>query len=129
MSESWPFLKAVNKKFVKDYYSIVKRPMDLETISKKVADSANCVLYNGRESPFTEKAEQLVKACKATLDEYDEHLTQLESKLLLAQEKAMQDDDQTWMGGDDENYTIAEPDRITHNTTNHIVLQEQIGYT
>lgn len=36
MSESWPFLKPVNKKLVKDYYSIVKRPMDLETISKKV---------------------------------------------------------------------------------------------
>lgn len=43
--------------------------------------------------------------------QYDEHLTQLENKLLLAQERAMQDDDQTWMGGDDENYTIAEPDR------------------
>lgn len=29
----------------------------------------------------------------------------------MAQERAMQDDDQTWMGGDDENYTITEPDR------------------
>lgn len=37
MSESWPFLKPVNKKLVKDYYNIIKRPMDLETISKKVA--------------------------------------------------------------------------------------------
>lgn len=37
MSESWPFLKPVNKKLVKDYYSIVKRPMDLETVSKKIA--------------------------------------------------------------------------------------------
>lgn len=36
MSESWPFLKPVNKKLVKDYYSIVKRPMDLETVSKKI---------------------------------------------------------------------------------------------
>ncbi|KAJ8966592.1 hypothetical protein NQ314_003444 [Rhamnusium bicolor] len=116
MSESWPFLKPVNKKLVKDYYGIVKRPMDLETISKRVADIQqilqNCILYNGKDSPFTEKAEVLVKACKATLDEYDEHLTQLENKLLLAQERALQDDDQTWMGGDDENYTIAEPDRI-----------------
>ncbi|KAJ8935568.1 hypothetical protein NQ318_001562 [Aromia moschata] len=129
MSESWPFLKPVNKKLVKDYYNIVKRPMDLENISKRVAAHKyhsrheflvdieqilqNCILYNGKDSPFTEKAEQLVKACKATLDEYDEHLTQLENKLLLAQERAMQDDDQTWMGGDDENYTIAEPDRIS----------------
>lgn len=37
MSESWPFLKPVNKKVVKDYYNIVKRPMDLETIQKRVA--------------------------------------------------------------------------------------------
>lgn len=37
MSESWPFLKPVNKKIVKDYYNVIKRPMDLETISKKVA--------------------------------------------------------------------------------------------
>lgn len=36
MSEAWPFLKPVNKKMVKDYYNVIKRPMDLETISKKV---------------------------------------------------------------------------------------------
>lgn len=37
MSESWPFLKPVNKKQVKDYYNVIKRPMDLDTISQKVA--------------------------------------------------------------------------------------------
>lgn len=37
MPESWPFLKPVNKKHIKDYYIIIKRPMDLETITKKVA--------------------------------------------------------------------------------------------
>ena len=36
MSESWPFMKPVDKKKVKDYYDVVKHPMDLETISKKV---------------------------------------------------------------------------------------------
>lgn len=85
MSESWPFQKPVNKKMVKDYYNIVKRPMDLELISKKVATHKyhnryeflgdveqilqNCVLYNGQESTFTQKAELLVKICRATLDE------------------------------------------------------------
>ncbi|XP_056630576.1 transcription initiation factor TFIID subunit 1 isoform X2 [Diorhabda sublineata] len=133
MSESWPFLKPVNKKLVKDYYSIVKRPMDLETISKKVAAHKyhsrheylldveqileNCILYNGKDSTFTEKAEILVKACKETLDEYDEHLTQLESRLSLAQERAMLDDDQSWIGGDEENYTIAEPDRSSQTSS------------
>lgn len=85
LAESWPFQKPVNKKLVKDYYNIVKRPMDLETIAKRVASHKyhsrheflgdveqileNCVLYNGKESPFTQKAELLVKICRATLDE------------------------------------------------------------
>lgn len=36
MAESWPFAKPVNKKFVKDYYTVVKEPMDLEAIERKV---------------------------------------------------------------------------------------------
>lgn len=36
MSESLPFMKPVNKRVVKDYYEVVKQPMDLETISKNV---------------------------------------------------------------------------------------------
>ncbi|KAF2894065.1 hypothetical protein ILUMI_12106 [Ignelater luminosus] len=129
MSESWPFLKPVNKKMVKDYYNIIKRPMDLETIAKKVSAHKyhsrheflvdvqqileNCILYNGKDSPFTQKAEALVRVCKFTLDEYDEHLTQLENKIALAQERALQEDDTAWLGVDEENYTIAEPDHTS----------------
>jgi len=36
LPESWPFLKPVNKKQVKDYYTVIKRPMDLETIGKNI---------------------------------------------------------------------------------------------
>lgn len=44
MTEAWPFLKPVNKKLVKDYYNVIKRPMDLETISKKVSGTCRCIL-------------------------------------------------------------------------------------
>lgn len=30
--ESWPFHKPVNKKFVKDYYNVIKTPIDLDAI-------------------------------------------------------------------------------------------------
>lgn len=139
MSESWPFLKPVSKKIVKDYYDIIKRPMDLETISKKVAAHKyhsrhefladvqqileNCILYNGKDSQFTQKAEAVVRMCKLTLQEYDEHLTQLEGKISMVQEKAMQDDDQTWMGGDDENYAITDQDRGVS-----LVVQEEDNF-
>ncbi|EFN79615.1 transcription initiation factor TFIID subunit 1 [Harpegnathos saltator] len=120
MSEIWPFAKPVNKKMVKDYYNIVKRPMDLETISKKVSAHKyhnrhdflkdieqileNCILYNGKDSSFTNKAELLVKVCKETLEEYDEHLTHLENNILLVQKRAMEqaDIDPSWLGPDDE---------------------------
>lgn len=36
MPEAWPFLKPVNKKQVKDYYSVIKRPIDMETMGKKI---------------------------------------------------------------------------------------------
>lgn len=39
MQESWPFLKPVNKKQIKDYYTIITKPMDLETIGKNVEGS------------------------------------------------------------------------------------------
>lgn len=128
LQEAWPFLKPVNKKAVKDYYNVIKQPMDLETIAKKVAAhkyhnrheflrdiqliEENCAQYNTRESPFTKKAEILSKVCKETLDEYDEHLTQLENNISLVQQRAMEQDDMSssWMGPDEDNYTITEPE-------------------
>ncbi|KYN01312.1 Transcription initiation factor TFIID subunit 1 [Cyphomyrmex costatus] len=136
MTEVWPFMKPVNKKMVKDYYNIVKRPMDLETISKKVSAHKyhnrhefvrdieqileNCSIYNGKESPLTSKAELLVKVCKDTLDEYGEHLTQLENSILLVQKRAMEqaDIDSSWLCPDEENYTITEPEfRSSQNSS------------
>lgn len=32
--ESWPFHKPVSKKFVKEYYNVIKNPIDLDTILK-----------------------------------------------------------------------------------------------
>ncbi|XP_024082109.1 transcription initiation factor TFIID subunit 1 isoform X2 [Cimex lectularius] len=123
MSESWPFAKPVNKKVVKDYYNIIKEPMDLETIERKVrlhkyhsrneflADVErilnNCILYNGKESPFTQKAENLVRVAKSTLDEYDEHLAQLEQRISVTQERALEQADMDslgpWLGHEDDN--------------------------
>lgn len=37
MQDLWPFHKPVSKKMVKDYYNVIKKPMDLETISRKIA--------------------------------------------------------------------------------------------
>lgn len=85
MPESWLFKKPVNKKQFKDYYTVIRKPMDLETITKKVsahkyhsraefiADveliATNCEQYNGGESKFTKQARLLVDFTKKALDE------------------------------------------------------------
>ncbi|KAG8039641.1 hypothetical protein G9C98_000370 [Cotesia typhae] len=126
MNEAWPFLKPVNKKLVKDYYTVIKTPMDLETIGKKIEANKyhnrneflrdvelileNCAQFNSFESPFTRQAEALVQACKEMLDGYSSYLTALENKIMLVQQRAIDevDIDSSWMGPDDDNYTTVD---------------------
>lgn len=85
MPESWPFLKPVNKKQVKDYYMVIRKPMDLETVSKKVAAhkyhsrvefledieliAKNCEQYNGTDSNFTKQAKMMYEFAKKALED------------------------------------------------------------
>ncbi|XP_022251880.1 transcription initiation factor TFIID subunit 1-like isoform X3 [Limulus polyphemus] len=103
--ESWPFHKPVNKKFVKDYYNVIKNPIDLDSIIKNTKSHKyhnredffcdvelihkNSVLFNGQESQFTKKAKEIVDTCRIALDEYDEQLTTLESAIKAAMEAAL----------------------------------------
>ncbi|XP_077558430.1 TATA-box binding protein associated factor 1 isoform X4 [Haemaphysalis longicornis] len=104
--ESWPFHKPVNKKFVKDYYSVIKSPMDLDSIVKNIkahkyhsrddffADvellHRNSMQFNGADSQFTQKAKEIVQACRAALDEHDSQLSPLEQAIKVAQEAALE---------------------------------------
>ncbi|CAG02923.1 unnamed protein product, partial [Tetraodon nigroviridis] len=128
--DSWPFHHPVNKKFVPDYYKVIVNPMDLENIRKNISKHkyqnrdvflsdvslihTNSIKYNGRfvpvvpivavimirkgrqsksslgpDSPYTKTALDIVSVCKQTLEEYDEHLTQLEKDISTAKEAAL----------------------------------------
>ncbi|XP_037506930.1 transcription initiation factor TFIID subunit 1 isoform X4 [Rhipicephalus sanguineus] len=104
--ESWPFHKPVNKKFVKDYYTVIKSPMDLDTVIKNIKAHKyhsreeffsdvellyrNSMQFNGADSQFTQKAKEIVDACRAALDEHDSQLSQLEQAIKVAQEAALE---------------------------------------
>jgi len=106
MQESWPFMKPVNKKQVKDYYERIKQPMDLETISRKIqshkyhsrqefiADMEliyhNSLAFNGDNSEFTVKAKSLVDTVLETLVPFAEHCQGLEANIKEAQKRAME---------------------------------------
>ncbi|GBN10672.1 Transcription initiation factor TFIID subunit 1 [Araneus ventricosus] len=103
--ESWPFHKPVSKKFVKEYYSVIKNPIDLDAILKNIkahkysnredfqADVelllTNSNTFNGPDSQFTKKAKEIIEACNTSLKKYDEQLTLLESAIKASQEAAL----------------------------------------
>ena len=109
MSESWPFMKPVNKKQVKDYYEKIKEPMDLETMSKKIASHKyhsrqefvedmrliynNSLTFNGDKSDFTLKAKSLLDTVEETLIPFAEHCESLEANIREAQQRAMEQAD------------------------------------
>ncbi|XP_058793078.1 transcription initiation factor TFIID subunit 1-like isoform X2 [Phymastichus coffea] len=124
MPEATQFLKPVNKKVIKDYYNIIRNPMDIETIHKKclahkyhsrgeiIRDFQqiydNSTVYNGELSPLTLKADLLLRAVKDYLTNLPQRATELEESIMKTQQKAMEQDD-SWMP-DEENYTIPEPE-------------------
>ncbi|UYV74640.1 TAF1 [Cordylochernes scorpioides] len=103
--ESWPFHKPVNKKAVKDYYNVIKNPIDLETVLKNIKEHkylnrkefladiellhANSSKFNGAESRFTQKSKEILDACKEALQEMDGRLSAVEHSIKETQEAAL----------------------------------------
>lgn len=128
--ESWPFHKPVNKKFVKDYYNVIKNPIDLDSIIKNIKAHKyhnredffydvellykNSMQFNGAESQFTQKAKEIVEACQLALELHDGQLTPLEQAIKVAQEAALEaaDTDSVVTGNSypAEDSTLAESD-------------------
>ncbi|XP_058465400.1 transcription initiation factor TFIID subunit 1 isoform X2 [Malaya genurostris] len=119
MPESWPFLKPVNKRLVKDYYTIIRKPMDLEKVSKKVAAhkyhsradllqdiqliADNCETYNGSEANFTKQARHMVEVVSQALEAMD-NMSLLEKNIALVQERARNEVDIDWEDDEREKY-------------------------
>merc|ERR1719474_472922 len=114
MQESWPFMKPVNKKQVKDYYEKIKQPMDLETISRKITSHKyhtrdefvkdmkliylNSLTFNGENSEFTAKAKTILDTVEDTLIPFAEHCESLEANIREAQQRALEQADLDSLG-------------------------------
>ncbi|XP_068631569.1 transcription initiation factor TFIID subunit 1 [Battus philenor] len=111
MPEAWPFVKPVNKKQVKDYYNVIKRPIDMETMGKKIQAHKyhsredflkdvqllvdNCRAYNGVNSQFTRQAETILKVTRESLEQFGEHVSQLEANISKVQQKMLEEAEQS----------------------------------
>ncbi|CAF1124806.1 unnamed protein product [Didymodactylos carnosus] len=125
VENSWPFLRPVSKVKIKDYYDIVKTPMDLETIKTNILKHSyrnrssflhdveliykNSEQYNGPVNCYTDTALKIVETCRQQLKNYDEQFLVLEKNLEL-QEKHMNSTNNTSMLlFDDDDYDDIKP--------------------
>ncbi|KAL0994301.1 hypothetical protein UPYG_G00120420 [Umbra pygmaea] len=103
---TYPFHTPVNAKVVKDYYKIITRPMDLQTLRENVRKRVypsreefrenveliikNSATYNGAKHPITQVAQTMLDLCDAKLKEKEDRLVRLEKAI----NPLLDDDDQ-----------------------------------
>lgn len=83
---SWPFLDPVSAKDVPDYFDVIKHPMDMSLMMKKIKVGAytelkafssdvylmcgNCFNYNGPDTQYYKCAEHIKKSYDETINKY-----------------------------------------------------------
>uniref|UniRef100_A0A8C9TXC7 Transcription initiation factor TFIID subunit n=1 Tax=Scleropages formosus TaxID=113540 RepID=A0A8C9TXC7_SCLFO len=103
---TYPFHTPVNGKVVKDYYKIITRPMDLQTLRENVRKRMypsreefresvelivkNSATYNGAKHPLTQVAQSMLDLCDEKLKEKEDRLVRLEKAI----NPLLDDDDQ-----------------------------------
>lgn len=106
LPNTYPFHTPVNGKVVKDYYKIITRPMDLQTLRENVRKRMypsreefresvelifkNSATYNGAKHPLTLVSQAMLNLCDEKIKEKEERLVRLEKAI----NPLLDDDDQ-----------------------------------
>ncbi|XP_073084390.1 transcription initiation factor TFIID subunit 1-like isoform X4 [Manis javanica] len=106
LPNTYPFHTPVNGKVVKDYYRIITRPMDLQTLRENVRQHLypsrkefrdhlelivkNSATYNGPKHSLTQISQSMLDLCDEKLKEEEDNLARLEKAI----NPLLDDDDQ-----------------------------------
>lgn len=134
--ESWPFHKPVDKKKIKNYYDAIKNPTDLETIAKNCNSHKytsreeylqelelmyhNSCAFNGEESQFSKKAQEILETARQEVDdstELGQQLAAFEQAIEATKEAALDaaDSESVVTGGDRDDVFSRPPSSAAHS--------------
>ncbi|XP_066154990.1 bromodomain-containing protein 4-like isoform X1 [Euwallacea fornicatus] len=97
--DAWPFLDPVEEEYAPNYYSIIRRPMDLTKMEEKLDQGLyknfdkfksdfqlivnNCRLYNGVENEYTEMVDNLVKVFEKATEKYLDQISSSDEEIAV----------------------------------------------
>jgi len=105
LADAHPFVKPVNKKLVPNYYDVIKRPMEFETMQYKIKSNvysnseefmadleliyANARTFNGEDSLFAKQAINVINTAKEFFTSCKDHLAPLERNIGRSKQRGM----------------------------------------
>ncbi|CAH1107566.1 unnamed protein product [Psylliodes chrysocephalus] len=97
--DAWPFTDPVEEEYAPNYYSIIRKPMDLQRMEERL-DSGyyknfdkfrgdfqlivdNCKLYNGAENEYTEMVDNLQQVFQRGTDKYLDQISSSDDEIAI----------------------------------------------
>ncbi|XP_030766018.1 uncharacterized protein LOC115890048 [Sitophilus oryzae] len=97
--DAWPFVDPVEEEYAPNYYSIIRRPMDLTRMEDKLDQGYyktydkfrgdfqlivnNCRLYNGVENEYTEMVDNLLKVFEKATEKYLDQISSSDEEIAV----------------------------------------------
>ncbi|XP_072385619.1 uncharacterized protein dikar [Diabrotica undecimpunctata] len=97
--DAWPFTDPVEEEYAPNYYTVIRKPMDLQRMEERL-DSGfyksfdrfradfqlivdNCKLYNGAENEYTEMVDNLLQVFEKATEKYLDHISSSDDEIAI----------------------------------------------
>ncbi|XP_076272588.1 CECR2 histone acetyl-lysine reader dikar isoform X2 [Rhynchophorus ferrugineus] len=109
--DAWPFVNPVEEEYAPNYYSIIRRPMDLTKMEDRLDQGYyknfdkfksdfqlivnNCRLYNGVENEYTEMVDNLLKVFEKATEKYLDQISSSDEEIAVENLNTQKDNKDT----------------------------------
>ncbi|XP_056642020.1 uncharacterized protein LOC130448611 [Diorhabda sublineata] len=97
--DAWPFTDPVEEEYAPNYYSIIRKPMDLQRMEERLESGYyksfdkfrgdfqlivdNCKLYNGAENEYTEMVDNLLHVFEKATEKYLDQISSSDDEIAI----------------------------------------------